>query len=108
VTAPASGVTVVIRRNIAQTQTTDYTANDPFPAESHEDALDRLTFIAQQLQEELNRGIKLSRTNTMTSTEFTVGATERASKILAFDSSGEISVTQELRYISRHRCNDNN
>ena len=94
--APASGVTVVIRRNIAQTQTTDYTANDPFPAESHEDALDRLTFIAQQQQEELNRGIKLSRTNTMTSTEFTVGATERANKILAFDSSGEISVTQEL------------
>ena len=95
-TAPASGVTVVIRRNIAQTQTTDYTANDPFPAESHEDALDRLTFIAQQQQEELDRAIKLSRTNTMTSTEFTVGASERANKILAFDSSGEISVTQEL------------
>ena len=94
--APAAGVTVVIRRNIAQTQTTDYTANDPFPAESHEDALDRLTFIAQQQQEELDRAIKLSRTNTMTSTEFTVGATERANKILAFDSSGEISVTQEL------------
>mgnify|MGYP003663495100 CR=1 FL=1 len=94
--APAAGVTVVIRRNIAQTQTTDYTANDPFPAESHEDALDRLTFIAQQQQEELDRGIKLSRTNTMTSTEFTVGATERANKILAFDSSGEISVAQEL------------
>jgi len=32
----------------------------------------------------------------MTSTEFTVGATDRANKILAFDSSGEISVTQEL------------
>ena len=42
------------------------------------------------------RSIKLSRTNTMTSTEFTVGATDRANKILAFDSSGEISVTQEL------------
>ena len=96
VTAPASGVTVVIRRNMAQTQSTDYTANDPFPAESHEDALDRLTFIAQQQQEELDRSIKLSRTNTMTSTEFTVGATERGNKILAFDSSGEISVTQEL------------
>jgi hypothetical protein len=50
----------------------------------------------QQVQEELNRSIKLSRTNTMTSTEFTVGATERANKILAFDSAGEISVTQEL------------
>ena len=32
----------------------------------------------------------------MTSTEFTVGAADRANKILAFDSSGEISVTQEL------------
>lgn len=96
VTAPASGVTVVIRRNMAQTQSTDYTANDPFPAESHEDALDRLTFIAQQQQEEIDRSIKLSRTNTMTSTEFTVGATARANKILAFDGNGELSVTQEL------------
>jgi hypothetical protein len=51
---------------------------------------------SQQVQEELDRSIKLSRTNTMTSTEFTVGATDRANKILAFDSSGEISVTQEL------------
>jgi len=81
---------------MAQTQSTDYTANDPFPAESHEDALDRLTFIAQQQQEEVDRSIKLSRTNTMTSTEFTVGASDRANKILAFDGSGEISVTQEL------------
>ena len=96
VTAPASGVTVVIRREAALTQATDYTANDPFPAASHEDALDKLTFLAQQQQEEIDRSIKLSRTNTMTSTEFTVGATTRANKVLAFDSSGEISVTQEL------------
>ena len=95
-TAPASGVTVVIRRNMAITQATDYVANDPFPAATHEDALDRLTFINQQMQEEVNRTIKLSRTNTMTSTEFTTSATDRASKILAFDSSGELSVTQEL------------
>jgi hypothetical protein len=32
----------------------------------------------------------------MTSTEFTVGASARANKILAFDANGEISVTQEL------------
>ena len=32
----------------------------------------------------------------MTSTEFTVDATNRANKILAFDSAGEIAVTQEL------------
>jgi hypothetical protein len=50
----------------------------------------------QQMQEEVTRSIKLSRTNTMTSTEFAVAAADRANKILAFDSTGEISVTQEL------------
>ena len=93
---PANGETVVIRRNVPQTQAIDYIANDPFPAESHEEGLDRATMIAQQVSEEADRSIKLSRTNTMTSTEFTVGATDRANKILAFDGSGEISVTQEL------------
>tara|TARA_B100000989_G_scaffold94990_1_gene69065 strand:+ start:10599 stop:12173 length:1575 start_codon:yes stop_codon:yes gene_type:complete len=93
---PASGETVVIRRNLTLTQGTDYVENDPFPAESHENALDRVTFITQQLQEELDRSIKLSRTNTITSPEFTTSSTDRANKVLAFDSSGEISVTQEL------------
>ena len=93
---PASGETVVIRRNVPQTQAIDYIANDPFPAETHEEGLDRTTMIAQQVSEEADRSIKLSRTNTMTSTEFTVGATDRANKILAFDSSGELAVTQEL------------
>jgi len=93
---PTSTETVVLIRNVPQTQAIDYIANDPFPAETHEEGLDRATMTTQQVQEELNRSIKLSRTNTMTSTEFTVGATERANKILAFDSAGEISVTQEL------------
>ena len=93
---PASGETVVIRRNVPQTQAIDYIANDPFPAETNEEGLDRSTMIAQQISEATDRSIKLSRTNTMTSTEFTVGATDRANKILAFDGSGEISVTQEL------------
>jgi hypothetical protein len=96
VTAPASGVTVVVRRTSAQTQTTDYTPNDPFPAESHEEALDKLTFVQQEQQEEIDRSIKLSRTNTMTSTEFTLGPTARANKVLSFDANGEISVAQEL------------
>ena len=93
---PTATETVVLRRAVPQTQAIDYIANDPFPAESHEEGLDRATMTTQQIQEELDRAIKLSRTNTMTSTEFTVGSTERAGKILAFDSSGEISVTQEL------------
>jgi hypothetical protein len=95
-TAPTSTQTVVLRRLTTQTQETDYVANDPFPANSHEDALDIVTMVAQEIQEELGRAIKLSKTNTMTSTEFTVAAADRANKILAFDTNGEISVTQEL------------
>jgi hypothetical protein len=93
---PASTETVVLRRAVPQTQAIDYIANDPFPAESHEEGLDRSVMTVQQLQEEVTRSIKLSRTNTMTSTEFAIGATDRANKILAFDGNGEISVTQEL------------
>jgi hypothetical protein len=96
VTAPASGETVVIQRKLALTQGTDYVENDPFPAESHEEALDRLTFITQQMQEEIDRSIKASVTNTISSTEFAISAADRANKIFAFDGSGDLSVTQEL------------
>ena len=96
VTAPASGITVVLIRETALTQTTDYTPNDPFPASSHEDALDRLTLMVQDQQEELARSIKVSRTNTIDSTEFTIGASDRANKIFAFDASGNFAVTQEI------------
>ena len=93
---PANNETVLLRRNLTLTQGTDYIENDTFASTSHENALDRLTFIAQALQEESDRSLKISKTNTMTSTEFTTSATDRASKILSFDSNGELSITQEL------------
>ena len=93
---PSATETVVIRRAVPQTQAIDYIANDPFPAESHEEGLDRSMMTIQQLQEEIDRSIKISRTNTMTSTEFTVGATDRAGKFLSFDSNGELVVSQEV------------
>jgi len=93
---PSATETVVLRRNVPQTQSIDYIANDPFPAESHEEGLDRSMMVAQQIQEELGRAIKLSKTNTMTSTEFTTSASNRANKVFAFDSTGELSIAQEL------------
>jgi len=93
---PSATETVVIRRAVPQTQAIDYIANDPFPAESHEEGLDRSMMAIQQIQEEVDRSIKISRTNTMSSTEFTVGASNRAGKILGFDSAGELVVSQEL------------
>ena len=93
---PITGETVVLRRSTPQTQAMDLIDNDPMSADTIEDAHDKVVAITQELQEQIDRSIKLSRTNTMTSTEFTVDASSRANKILAFDSAGEISVTQEL------------
>jgi uncharacterized Zn-binding protein involved in type VI secretion len=58
-TAPASTVKWVINRATTQTQETDYVENDPFPAESHEEALDRLTAIDQEQQRALDRTAQL-------------------------------------------------
>ena len=93
---PTNTETVVLRRNTTQTQGVDLVENDPFTAESVEGAFDKNLSIAQELQEQVDRSLKISRTNTMTSTEFTTSATDRASKILAFDTNGELAVTSEL------------
>ena len=93
---PISGETVVVTRNVLQTQAIDYIANDPFPAETHEEGLDRATMVIQQVSGDADRSIKFSKTNTFSSSEFTVGATDRANKLLSFDSTGELSVAQEL------------
>jgi hypothetical protein len=59
VTAPGSGAAVVVLRDPAVLQETDYAPNDPFPAESHEQALDKLTMIAQRLTERAGRSAAL-------------------------------------------------
>ena len=92
---PASGETVVILRDPPLTQATDYVENDPFPAASHMDALDKLTHITQEMQEELDRTLKVSKTVTdLTTPEFSEDAAARADKLLAFDDDGdELTVT---------------
>lgn len=57
--APASGETVTFLRDVPLTQETDYVENDPFPADSHENGLDKLTMIAQQLKEQISRALQL-------------------------------------------------
>jgi hypothetical protein len=93
---PTASEKIILIRNIPQTQSLDYISNDTFPAESHEEGLDRTIMVVQQLQEEVNRSIKLSKTNTMNSTEFFIDASSRAGKIFGFDSNGELVVSQEL------------
>ena len=89
VVAPASGETLLIKRSLDLTQSTDYVPNDPFPAATHEDALDRLTFIAQQQSEELGRAIVFPETDTASTT--IPDSVTRANKFLGFGASGEIT-----------------
>lgn len=51
---------VLIRRETARTQQTDYVDHDPFSAASHENALSKLTMIAQDLYEITTRCLQLN------------------------------------------------
>ena len=51
VVAPATGETLTILRDVPLTQLLDYIENDNFPADSHEQALDKLTMIVQEQAE---------------------------------------------------------
>jgi hypothetical protein len=57
--AYASGNRITIIRELPLKQETNYEEGGSFPAESHENALDKLTMICQQLGEAIGRAIKL-------------------------------------------------
>ena len=93
---PADTETVVLRRKTTQTQTLDLVENDPFTADSVEGAFDKNLAAIQELQEQVDRSFKVSRTNTISSSEFTDSATSRASKTLGFDSSGDLTTVADF------------
>jgi hypothetical protein len=61
---PADQASVVLLRQVSILQSTDYVEGDDFPANTHERALDKLTMIAQQLNEMLERCVQLSKWST--------------------------------------------
>ncbi|WP_374656108.1 hypothetical protein [Dongia sp.] len=66
VAPPGAARSWTISRRTHRTQTIDYTPNDPFPAETHERALDRLTALVQELDDKLGRAAVLSPTSPVT------------------------------------------
>jgi hypothetical protein len=68
-TPPAGGVTWTIARKTNRTQLVDYTPNDPFPAETHERALDRQAAVSQELGDAVSRSAQLSPTTSLASLE---------------------------------------
>lgn len=94
-TAPANGASVVIVRDVPATQPVDYVANDPFPAETHEEALDRATVLIQQLESDVARTLRQSDADTSTLGALPDGTT-RAGKYLGFDASGNPTTNTAL------------
>lgn len=55
--APAAGDKVVLRRSVGMVQETDLKNQGAFYPEIHEDALDKITMLLQQQQEQLDRAV---------------------------------------------------
>jgi len=101
---PASDATIVILRVVPYTQLQDYVNNDAFDAENVESALDQVTQQTQQLADDKDRTIKFDSTihlsdfNTTaeTASKITANKSNRAEKLLSFDSNGDVQTTQEI------------
>ena len=94
---PVNGNKVVIERILARTQGTDWNNYDKYTSETLEDSVDRLTFIAQEIDEAVGRAVKFATTVTDVGTvEVSADATARANKIFGFDGAGNMVATQEI------------
>lgn len=69
--APASTQQILITLDLDFEQATNYIANDPFPAETHEDALDELAKQIKQLKHQIDYNIPKLPSNTLTATTVT-------------------------------------
>ena len=78
--APSSGTKLSILRNVPITQLYQYQELDSFPAESHENALAKLTMICQGMDERLDRAIVVSPTDTITPDELRNGIFDASQK----------------------------
>ena len=99
--APAAGTRLTIRRVVPVTQLVDYVANDAFPAETHEGALDKLTMIVQQIStspgSDISRSIKFPSTEPTSANTTLPNNIDRRGMVISFDpTTGDMLVTQEL------------
>lgn len=91
-----SGFQIVITSALTPLQGTDLTNQGGFYPEVINDALDKSVILHQQQQDELDRSIKFSLTNTIGSLEITENANARKNRVLGFDNLGEFEVLKEL------------
>lgn len=83
---PANGTKITILRNQPLKQTTSYSNNDPFPAKSHEKALDRLAMEVQTISEKVGRAPVLKETSANSGLTF---PEPEANKVLSWNAAGD-------------------
>ena len=93
---PATGETLTIKSNLPDKQSTSLPLGGALPSTAIEERLDKNVRLSQQLSEELSRAIQFAESSPATSTYITETAAQRANKLLAFDSSGNFEVAQEI------------
>ncbi len=94
--AVGTGNTLFIERETPKTQETDYTPNDPFPAQTHERALDKLTMLVQDIAEDVGRAIVAPPSDNMALISLELPkAADRADKVLAFDEDGNVTTATQ-------------
>lgn len=86
--APTTDQKLSILRNVPLTQLIHYVPNDPFPAATHEQALDQLTMEVQQLAEAQGRALALS-ANTPAGSVSTSLPTPAANKLIGWDTTAQ-------------------
>jgi microcystin-dependent protein len=85
--APATGTTLVIRRDTDRLQTADYVSNDDFPAETHELVADRAVAMVQELEEQLGRTLRVAETDAPLAP--LPNSTTRANGVQGYDAFGQ-------------------
>lgn len=88
--APAALTTITLLDDPELTQTADYIANDAFPADAHEAALDRTVRQVKRLAGRVGRSIRVADGDNSSGDDLLLPIeSTRASKFLAFDVDGQ-------------------
>ncbi|TAL26314.1 MAG: hypothetical protein EPN94_03485, partial [Nitrospirae bacterium] len=91
ISPPASGTAVVIYRDLPYTRSTDYAESGDLLASTLNSDIDKPIMLLQQLKSDKNRSVKIPVGETIDQT-LTQNAASRANKVVAFDSSGNVTV----------------
>jgi hypothetical protein len=88
---PESGTSLTIKRSLDLVQETDYPEGGQFPASAHEQALDRIVMLLQQMDEEIARALKIPTSDVVGTDVEASSAAIRARKIVCYDDDGNLT-----------------